>query len=524
MTDSGFGAGTVGDVPTDRATRIGRVTDTRARGGVRDVPDLAVRPVLGVAVAVTAVLLAVAGRYGYHRDELYFLSAGRRPAWGYPDQPPLVPLLAHVLGDVAPGSLVVLRTPSALAAGAVVVLAALTGRELGARAAAQVLAAVAMGSSAVLFGIGHLLSTATFALLADVLVLWLAVRATRTGRRRAWLPIGAVAGVGLLASGLVAFVMVAVVVGLLVSGPRDVFRSPWPWAGTVVAAAMWAPYLAWQAGHGWPELAVSRSIAAGGSASSVSRALLVPELFGLVGPWLAPIWVVGLVRLVRDPAVRRARWVAVAYVVVVVVFVATGGKSYYLAGFYPVLLGAGAQPVVDWIGHRRHRRYLLGGAVAISALSSVAVTLPVFPVAVFAGTPLNAVNPDSGETVGWPRYVAEIAAAYHRLPAAERDHTVILTSDYGEAGALEQFGHLPPVFSVHNGFWYWGPPPERATQVVAVGFDRSRLDAFCSHAVLLARLDNPWGLANRERGAPVWSCTRLPGSWASVWPAIKVIG
>ena len=66
---------------------------------------------------VALVLLAFAGRYGYHGDELYFLVAGRHLAWGYPDLPPFVPLLARVLSDLAPGSLVVLRLPSALAAG-----------------------------------------------------------------------------------------------------------------------------------------------------------------------------------------------------------------------------------------------------------------------------------------------------------------------------------------------------------------------------------------------------------------------
>jgi hypothetical protein len=42
---------------------------------------------VAIAAAAAALLLATAGGYGYHRDELYFLRAGAEPAFGYADQP-----------------------------------------------------------------------------------------------------------------------------------------------------------------------------------------------------------------------------------------------------------------------------------------------------------------------------------------------------------------------------------------------------------------------------------------------------
>lgn len=108
------------------------------------VPAFAGRPIAAVAAAVALVLVAVAGRYGYHRDELYFLAAGHHLAWGYPDRPPVVPFLARLLNNLAPGSLLALRLPSALAAAAIVVLTALIARELGGEWTAQLLAAASM--------------------------------------------------------------------------------------------------------------------------------------------------------------------------------------------------------------------------------------------------------------------------------------------------------------------------------------------------------------------------------------------
>ena len=75
--------------------------------------DVAWRPLIALTAAVLAVLIAFSNRYGYFRDELYFLAAGHHLAWGYPDQPPLTPFLAWVMNGVGHGSLVVFRLPAA---------------------------------------------------------------------------------------------------------------------------------------------------------------------------------------------------------------------------------------------------------------------------------------------------------------------------------------------------------------------------------------------------------------------------
>ena len=71
---------------------------------------------IGAVVAVLAALqLIMVNRYGPHRDELYFVSAGERLAWGYPDQPIFAPLLARLATELAPHNLLALRLPSILA-------------------------------------------------------------------------------------------------------------------------------------------------------------------------------------------------------------------------------------------------------------------------------------------------------------------------------------------------------------------------------------------------------------------------
>ncbi|HEY5989961.1 MAG TPA: glycosyltransferase family 39 protein, partial [Streptosporangiaceae bacterium] len=152
-------------------------------------PDFAKGPVIAAALVLAVLLIAFSGRYGYHRDELYFLACGRHLAWGYPDQPPLVPVIAWLMSDLAPASLVVLRLPSAVASAALVLLTGLIARELGAERTAQAIAAICLAVAPLVIGAGHLLSTTTLNLPAWALASWLILRILRTGNGRLWLAV-----------------------------------------------------------------------------------------------------------------------------------------------------------------------------------------------------------------------------------------------------------------------------------------------------------------------------------------------
>ncbi|MGI8613973.1 MAG: glycosyltransferase family 39 protein [Nocardioidaceae bacterium] len=493
-----------------------------------DRADPAWRPLAALAAAVTALLVAVSGGYGYHRDELYFLACGRHLAWGYPDQPPLVPLLARVMSTVWPDSLVALRLPSALATGAVLVLTGLLARELGADAAGQLLAAGCLAVSALLLAVGHLLSTATIDLLVWTALSWLVVRILRGGDERGWLLVGLVCGVGLLANNLVLFLAFGLFIGVLIAGPRRVLASRWLWAGAVLAIAVWAPNLVWQATHGWPQLELGRAIAAGSSGTSKPRLLFLPFQLVLISPVLVPVWGAGLVRLLRDPALVRVRCLGWAYPVLALVFLLTGGKPYYLGGLYPALLAAGAVPMMSWLrrGGSRLRRVLLP-ALVLSAAVSVVLMLPVVPVADLHATPIVDINYDAGETVGWPLFARTVAAAYESLPAAQRVDAIVLAGNYGEAGAIDHYGPglgLPPVYSGHNGYGLWGPPPDTGGATIAVGIPRKRLDRLFGTVQLAGSIDNGVGLDNEEQGTPVWICRDQLSSWARSWPQLLRIG
>ncbi|MGV9614957.1 glycosyltransferase family 39 protein [Nocardia xishanensis] len=522
-----------------------------------------------VAGLFAAVLVAFSNRYGYHRDELYFLAAGRHPAWGYADQPPLTPLVARAMAAIDPESLPLLRAPAVLAATLVVVCAGLMAGEFGGGRAARGLAAAAVASAALVQGAGHLLSTAVFDLAAWSVLGLLLLRLLRYPARpgpgaksvtvarysgpvavadpavvesadalivaesavdgaaidlradpRWWLAIGLVAGLGLLNKSLLIFPAAALVVALLVGGPRKVLATRYFPAAVGLAAVLWLPYLWWQARNGWPQWDVGRAIAGGSSGTSDSPIMFVLLQFGLMGPLLTPLWIYGLWRLWREP---RYRAFPVAYGLLFVVFLLTGGKAYYLGGMYPILLAAGAAPLAALLGRRRGRWAAACAVVTVNAIGSAVLFLPVLPVSSLPGSPALAVNYDAGETIGWPEIVRRIGSVRADLG---RD-VAVLTANYGEAGAIERFGapyDLPTPHSGHNAYWWWGPPPDTATEVLTVGIERDELAELCAVVEPAGRIDNGLGIDNDEQGEPLFVCRGPRVPWHELWPRAKHLG
>lgn len=81
---------------------------------------------------------------------------------------------------------------------------------------------------------------------------------------------------------------------------------------------------------------------------------------------------------------------------------------------------------------------------------------------------------------------------------------------------------LPAAYSGHNAFWYWGPPPARATTAVVVGYASAQL-GFCRSVRFAASLNNHEGVNDQEQGQPVWIC-QPNRSWAAIWPSQRYFG
>jgi hypothetical protein len=307
--------------------------------------------------------------------------------------------------------------------------------------------------------------------------------------------------------------------------------------GAGLAIVLWAPNLIWGAANGWPSREMDANLQA--EHSGIEYAVKYPFIVLLAfGAFVAPVWISGWWALLRSDRWHAFRAFAIAYALAfVALWFVLPDRFYYLSGFYPVLVAAGAivtQEVAD--GARgffreqprsrilwRSRRWAVG-IVAVSGLVFLPLALPILSPAALAGVPLQNVNYNLGEEVGWHDLVREIAAVDRSLTPEQRKSAVIVTSNYGEAGAIEQFGSafaLPRVYSGHNSFSWWGPPSPELGTTIAVGLGRDDLTPYFSSVKLATRIRNRNGVENDEQGAAVWVATgqRLP--WSKIWPSFR---
>ncbi len=465
------------------------------------------RTVWLVAGLVAVVLTVCSPFYGWDRDELYF--AMLPPAWGYVDQPPLVPLLAHALGSLG-DSAVLVRFPATLCAAASVVVLGLLVRELGGDGRAQGFAAVAYAGTAACLTFGHVFLTSTPELVTWPLVTWLVVRAELRNRPRLWLVAGVVAGLAAYVKLLIAVLLVGIVVGLLLVGPRSRLRSPYVLGGGLLALLVTLPNLVYQATHDLPQLRMGAALSEH-NAGEV-RWFMWVFLVIVLGPPLVWVWGRGLVELWRRPEWRPVRFLVPAFGVVVVFTFVGGSQPHYPTFLLMVIFAAGCAAGV---------RLAWPWLVLNTAISAV-ISLPLLPLSVVGSTPVPDINLLAADSVGWPRYVEQVEAAYAGLPDDERAGAVIVASNYGEAGALVRFGEgLPPVYSGHNTLADLGRPPDSTTVVLVVGGQQPELSGSFTSCDVVDRLDNGVDVANEEQGQPIAVCRDPLRPWADIWDDVE---
>ena len=494
--------------------------------------------VLAIAFMKLVLHCVFNNRYGYFRDEFDYLACGDHLAWGYVDQPPLLPFLVRVSRVVLGDSLRSIRFLPALATSAMVVLTALIVREFGGRRFALVLSAVAVLIAPVYLSGGSLLTTNCLEPLLWMGCVYFAILAIKRDARY-WVCFGVVAGLGLQEKYSIAVFGFGLVVGLLISKQRNAFLSKWFWIGGLVAFLIFLPNVIWNVQHHWPFLELMHNIKTTGKDVQLSPIEYFAQQILLLHPLTAPIWISGLFALLLSPRLKDYRFLGWCYVLCFAAFVVLRGKNYYLAPIYPMLFAAGAITLENGIGRVRQGwlkpailvLLLAGGAwfaplvvpvLSIDRFIAYMDTLP-FKVPRTEHSHMSAALPQHyADQFGWEEMTAMTAQAWSRIKPEERPDCGIFAQDYGQAGAIDFFGRrygLPPALSGHQTYFLWGPRGYSGNCLIVLDDRKEVLEEKFEHVEYVGSSDSPYAL---ERNIPVFICKGAKfGSLAQIWPQLK---
>lgn len=489
-----------------------------------------------LALAKLLIHLLTSGGYGYFRDELYYMAAGRRLDFGYVDYPPFVALVAALARVVGGETLLALRFLPALAGASVVFITGLIARALGGGRAAQGMAALCILITPQYLGMNSLLTMDSFDTLFWVLCLYLLVRILLGGSPHLWLWFGLVAGLGLTAKVTILYLGAAIVVGLFIGGQRSQFKQKELYLGGLIALAFLVPYILWNAAHDWPTLLFWQNY--GNKLPSTPPWSFLFQQIMIMNPGLFPIWLAGLY-FTFTPSGKPYRPIGIAYLFLLIILMIQQAKNYFLAPFYPVLFALG---VVMILHHRQWpSRWRFFGTeyvrtTALITLVFLPLTLPILPLdwevrymSVFGFlTPRTEVHETGvlpqylADRLGWVELADTVASVYQQLSPEDQSKACIFADNYGQAGALEFFGRsrgLPTVVSGHNSYYLWGPGDCTGEVLIVVGSDREDLQPLFEQ-VEEAAITSCQYCVPYENNEPVFIARKLRLPLEQAWPGV----
>ena len=485
---------------------------------------------LGIAAVIFLVHMLTNGRYGFHRDELQFLSDARHLDWGFVVYPPMTPVLERIGLTLFGTSLVGLRLFSVITQCAAIVVTGLIARELGGKSLAQVTSVLCIALAPLPLFEGTEFQYSSFDYLWWVLTAYFFVRLLKSENPRWWLAIGACIGLGLETKYTMAFFICGIVAGILLTDARRFLKSRWFWAGVALAVLIFLPNLIWQIRHNFVSLTFLQHMHARDVGEGRANGFITGQFVICTNLFSAPLWIAGLIWFLRD---RRYRALAWMYLVPWALFLIGKGRNYYLAPVYPMLIAAGAV-----VNERRlaslSRPWRLTIAFAFfTGLAAVGLYVSAIILPLQSHGPLRDFalknNGDLREEIGWEEMVKTVGEIRDSLPLEQQHNVGVLVGNYGEEGAIEILGakyNLPIPISGTNSAWYRGYPEPPPSTLIVLGFSEKGAGRTFNSCRLAGHITNSLGVHNEEADdhPDIFVCGPPRKPWPEFWTDFRRYG
>jgi len=452
-----------------------------------------------------------------HRDEFLHLDQADHLAWGYLSVPPVTSWMSVLIRWLGNAEFWVRFFPALLGALTLWVVWDLVKR-LGGSLYAQSLAAVAMLCSA-LIRINILFQPNSIDVLCWTLVFYTLVCFFQTQNPKWLYLLGLSFAIGFLNKYNILFLAMGLFPALLVTPSRPLFQNRHLYFALLIAAVLVAPNVIWQYLNGFPVL-THMELLSKYQLVNVSRTGFLLEQLLLFYPALF-IWLTGLIGLLLSKQLTPFRFIFWTFIFTLGIFTFLQAKSYYATGLYPVLLAAGSVLISKFfeVGWKKKLKPVLLILPPVLFLPAFPLIHPYYsPDRILENPPPyhllglsrwedgkeHPIPQDFADMVGWSELAHLVDSAYQMMPKGER--TVIICSNYGQAGAVNYYSKIPEIEALNMGadYLYWFDLEEKVDNLILVWeWDEQITDRelnFFEEYREIGKITHPLA---RERGATV---------------------
>ncbi|MET4082627.1 hypothetical protein ABIB40_002587 [Pedobacter sp. UYP30] len=447
-----------------------------------------------IALAQTLLHLVAINAYGFHEDELLYMTLGDHLAWGYIETGPLIAVIGDLSKWLFGDSLIAIRILPAICAGAIVHLTGILTIRLGGKQLAVIMACTAVAFSPAFLASGALFIPQVFDELFWLLTVYLVVCWIQKPNDTYLYELGVVVGLGILLKYTLLLYVAGILLGIAYTPSlRVLFKKKSFYFSMLIAFFIVLPHLIWQIDNNFPAFAHYRELKETQLNYMYRLDFLTQQL--LVNGPAVLLWLVGIIYLFYSKKLKAYRFFGVSFLIVMAVLALLKGKPYYGFGAFPPLFVIGALCLENWltIKNLSIKIALLSFLIIPNFMLSF-ISLPILQIEnaakVFAWArqhlgitftvkwedqKIHKINQNYADMIGWEELAQKTSALYMTLSPNEQKKTIIYTESYGIASAVSYYAKyypLPKVVSLNGSFATWAP--KNVDDKLIISFARSK--------------------------------------------------
>jgi Dolichyl-phosphate-mannose-protein mannosyltransferase len=437
-----------------------------------------------IAVKLVLQFVLVNPVYELHRDEFLYLNQADHPAFGYICVPPLTAIFSKIIYLLG-GNMFWIRCFPAIFGTLTIVFTWLIVESLGGSLFAKIMASCALVFSA-LMRINILFQPNSFDILTWTIIFYLLIKFIQSEKSSWLIYLSVIIAAGFYNKYNLIFLIAGLMIGLLLTYQRKIFINPSFWKALIISLILLSPNIIWQVINHFPVFQHMKVLTANQLDNNSSLGFLRSQIMFFFGS--LPLTIAALVAISYFKDFRPYGFIGISFVAVLSLFAFMKAKDYYAVGIYPVMLAFGSV-YLDSILSKKWRAVVLPVLIGFNFVIFLLTLKIVYPIFSPAEIRENAktfekfgllrwedgknhnLPQDFADMLGWHEMADKSLAAYNMIPANEREKTLVICYNYGEAGALNYFNRkkMPEAYAYNTDYIYWMPRLKKIENILLVG-------------------------------------------------------